>query len=69
LLKSGAFLSKLKKDYRRLGLEVGGIMIMVLAGGYLLWSAYSYFTKPTPPERGAPASKEVAIQIPPDLLP
>jgi len=65
LLKSGTFLSKLKKDYRRLGLEVGGIMIMVLAGGWLLWSAYSYFTKPTPPERGAPTSKEVAIQIPP----
>jgi hypothetical protein len=52
----------LKKDYRRLGLEVGGIMIMVLAGGYLLWSVYSYFTKPKPPEPRAPLSKAVAIQ-------
>ena len=65
LLKSGAFLSKLKKDYRRLGLEVGGIMIMVLAGGWLLWSVYSYFAKPKPAEPKAPISKEVAIQIPP----
>ena len=65
LLKSGAFLSKLKKDYRRLGLEVGGIMIMVLAGGYLLWSVYSYLAKPKPAEPKAPISKEVAIQIPP----
>jgi len=65
LYKKVAFLDKLKKDYRRLGLEVGGIMIMVLAGGYLLWSAYSYFTKPKPPEPRAALSKEVAVQTPP----
>ncbi len=67
LSKTGAFLSKFKfgKDYRRLGLEVGSIMIMVLAGGYLLWSVYSYFTKPKPTEPRAPISKEVAVQIPP----
>jgi ketosteroid isomerase-like protein len=56
------FSSKLKKDYRRLGLEVGSILIMVLAGGYLLWSVYSYLTKPKPPESGTPISKEVAAQ-------
>jgi hypothetical protein len=55
-------LDRIKKDYRRLGLEVGGIMIMVLAGGYLLWSAYSYFTRPKSPEPRATISKEVPIK-------
>jgi hypothetical protein len=57
-----SLLDRLKKDYRRLGFEVGSIMIMVLAGGYLLWSAYSYFTRPKPPEPGATISKEVPIK-------
>ncbi len=56
------FLSKLKKDYRRLCLEVGSIIIMILAGGYLLWSVYSYLTKPKQPESGAPISKVAAVQ-------
>ena len=60
--KTGAFLGRFKKDYRRLGLEAGSIMIMVLAGGYLLWSVFSYFTKPKPAEPRAPISKEVALQ-------
>jgi len=54
---------KLKKDYRRLLLEVGSIMIMVVAGGFLLWSVYSYLTKPKQPKPEAPISKEVAVQI------
>ena len=62
LHKRVTFLSKLKKDYRRLGFEVGSIIIMVVAGGYLLWSVYSYFTKPKPPEPRGTISKEVAIQ-------
>lgn len=62
LLKGVTFLSKLKKDYRRLGIEVGSIMIMVIAGGYLLWSVYSYLAKPKQPEPGAPVSNNVAIQ-------
>jgi hypothetical protein len=62
LLKSGTFLDKLKKDYRRLGLEVGSIVIMVVAGGYLLWSVYSYLAKPKQPEPGAPVSKNAAVQ-------
>jgi uncharacterized protein YbaR (Trm112 family)/ketosteroid isomerase-like protein len=62
LLKRGAFLSKLKKDYRRLGLEVGSIMIMVVAGGWLLWQVYSYFAKPKQPEPRASISKQVAVQ-------
>jgi len=61
LLNGVTFLSKLKKDYRRLGLEAGSIMVMVLA----LWSVYSYFAKPKQPETGAPISKAVAVQIPP----
>ena len=32
--------AKPKKDYRRLFLEVGGITIMAVAGGYFLWSVY-----------------------------
>ncbi len=62
LHKRVSLLDKLKKDYRRLGIEVGSIIIMVFAGGYLLWSVYSYFTKPKPPEPRATISKEVAIQ-------
>jgi ketosteroid isomerase-like protein len=57
LLKGVTFLSKLKKDYRRLGLEAGSIMVMVL----VLWSIYSYFTKKNP-EPGTPISKNVALQ-------
>jgi uncharacterized protein YbaR (Trm112 family) len=60
--KMVSLLDRLKKDYRRLGLEVGGIMIMVLAGGYLLWSAYSYFTGPKSPEPRATISKEVPLK-------
>lgn len=63
--KRVTLLSKLKKDYRRLGIEVGSIIIMILAGGYLLLSVYSYFAKPKPPEPGAPISKNVAVQTPP----
>jgi len=62
LHKRVSFLDKLKKDYRRLGLEVGSIMIMVFAGGFLLWSVYSYFAKPKQPEPGTPISKNVAVQ-------
>ena len=59
LLERVTLLNKLKKNYRRLGFEVGSILIMVLAGGYLIWSVYSYLTKPKPPESRAPISKEV----------
>jgi uncharacterized protein YbaR (Trm112 family) len=60
--KRVSLLDKFKKDYRRLGLEVGSILIMVVAGGYLLWSVYSYLAKPKQPEPGAPVAKNVAIQ-------
>jgi hypothetical protein len=60
--KRVTLLSKLKKDYRRVCIEVGSIIIMVVAGGYLLWSVYSYLTKPKQPEPGASISKNVAIQ-------
>jgi len=64
LFKGVTFLSKFTKDYRRLGLEAGSILIMVLAGGYLLWSVYSYLTKPKAPEPRIPISREAAVQIP-----
>ncbi len=32
-------------NYRRMFLELGSVSIMVLAGGYLLWSIYSHVTK------------------------
>ena len=64
--KRVSLLDKLKKDYRRLGIEVGSIMIMVLAGGWLLWSVYSYFAKPKQPEPGTPISKNVAVQTLPN---
>jgi hypothetical protein len=41
-------------------------MIMVVAGGWLLWSVYSYLAKPKQPEPGAPVSKNVAIQTLPN---
>ncbi len=65
--KIGAFFGRFNfnKNYRRLGLEAGSIMIMVLAGGYLLWSVYTYFAKPKPSESRAPLSKEVTVRIPP----
>ncbi len=69
LLTGVPFLSRLKKDYRRLGLEAGSIMIMVLAGGYLLWQVYSYLAKPKPPQPNAPISKQVALQTLPSSSP
>lgn len=60
--KMVTLLRKLKKDYSRLCIEVGSIMIMVFAGGFLLWSVYSYFAKPKQPEPGTPISKNVALQ-------
>jgi len=45
---------KRKIDYRRLFLEVGSISIMVLAGGYLLWSVYSDIAKLPEPKVSRP---------------
>ncbi len=49
---------KRKRDYRRLSFEIGSISIMILAGGYFLWSVYSHVTKL--PEPKASRSKEVS---------
>jgi rRNA maturation endonuclease Nob1 len=57
--RRGSFPKKPKKDYRRLLLEAGGIMIMVVA---VFWSVYSLLPKKQP-EPGAQASKEAARQI------
>lgn len=50
---------KRKINYRRLSLEVGSITIMVVAGGYFLWSIYSYMIIKEPGAK-TPPSKEVS---------
>jgi ketosteroid isomerase-like protein len=50
---------KRKINYRRLSLEVGSITIMVVAGGYFLWSIYSYMSIKEPRAK-TPPSKEVS---------
>ena len=52
---------KRKIDYRRLSLELGGASIMVLAGGYFIWSIYTHFIK----EPGAKTqhAKEVSSPV------
>jgi len=51
-----------KKNYRRLFLEVGSITIMAIAGGYLLWSIYSYMTTKEPSSK-TPPSAEVSTPV------
>jgi uncharacterized protein YbaR (Trm112 family) len=51
-------LRKHKIDYWRLLLEVGSISIMVLAGGYFLWSIYSHLVTRQPDSR-PPTSKGI----------
>jgi len=53
---------KRKIDYRRLFLEVGSITIMVVAGGYFLWSVYSYMTTKEPRAK-TPHPKEVSSPV------
>jgi len=50
---------KRKRDYRRLFREVGSITIMVVAGGYFLWSVYSHFIMKRP-EPKATTSQDVS---------
>jgi rRNA maturation endonuclease Nob1 len=52
---------KRKIDYHRLFIEVGSISVMVLAGGYLLWSIYSHVTKLPEPKASRP--KEVSAPV------
>jgi ketosteroid isomerase-like protein len=51
-----------KRDYRRLFLEVGGMAVMALAGGYLLWSVFSPSTAKSPEPKGL-SSKDTVSQI------
>ncbi len=41
-------------DHRRLLLEVGSVSVMVLAGGYFLWSIYSHITRLPEPKTTRP---------------
>jgi uncharacterized protein YbaR (Trm112 family) len=59
---------KPKRDYRRLSRDVGGITIMVVAGGYFLWAIYSHLiTRPPEPKTATP--KEAMSQVIPNLPP
>jgi len=57
--KSGA-IRRSKRDYRRLFFNMGGMVIMAIAGGYIFWSIYSYLparnvAPQTPPPEEVPA--------------
>ncbi len=41
-LKKGRWLRKVKKDYPRMILNWSGLAIILIAGGYLLWSMYAH---------------------------
>ena len=60
--KRVSFIKKPKRDYRRLLLEVSGMAVMALAGGYLLWSVFSPSTSKPTESKGLP-SKETASQV------
>jgi uncharacterized protein YbaR (Trm112 family)/ketosteroid isomerase-like protein len=60
--KRSSLPGKPKKDYRRLFLEVGGITIMALAGGYFLWSVYSNLIRKEPDPKTL-ISKSAVSQI------
>jgi len=50
-----------KIDYRRLVLEVSSILVMVFAGGYLVWSIYFHVAKSPEPKAFRP--KEVSAPV------
>jgi ketosteroid isomerase-like protein len=54
--KRVSFAKKPKRDYRRLFLEVGGMVIIALAGGYFLWSVLH-------PEPKSLTSKDAVGQV------
>jgi rRNA maturation endonuclease Nob1/ketosteroid isomerase-like protein len=51
-----------KTNYRRLSLEVGSITIMAIAGGYFLWSIYSYMATKEPSLK-TPYSAEISTPV------
>jgi len=62
--KRSSLPTKPKKDYRRLFLEVGGITIMALAGGYLLWSVYSNLIRKEPEPRTLISKRAISQTLP-----
>ena len=48
------------QKYLRLSFEIGSLLVMVGAGGYLVWSIYSHYMMKRP-EQSAPVSKEATI--------
>lgn len=59
--KSG-YPRKQRVNYRRLFIEVGSISIMVLAGGYFIWSIYAHFITKEPASKTP--DKEVSSPAP-----
>jgi ketosteroid isomerase-like protein len=55
---------KPKRDYRRLFLEVGGVAVMALAGGYFLWSVFFHLTAKQPELRALPPKETVSQVLP-----
>jgi uncharacterized protein YbaR (Trm112 family) len=62
--KRSSLPAKPKKDYRRLFLEVGGITIMALAGGYFLWSVYFNIVRKEPAPRTVISRSSVSQTLP-----
>lgn len=57
-------LKKPKRDYRRLFLEVGGVAVMALAGGYFLWSVFFHLTAKQPESKALPPKETVSQTLP-----
>ena len=57
-------LKKPKRDYRRLFLEVGGMTVMTMAGGYFLWSVYFHLTAKLPESKALTSEGTVSQTLP-----
>ena len=64
-IKEGRFKRKLKKDYPRTALNWGGISIILIAAGYLLWAVYSHVSPKRPDPMVTPITKEMATPLVP----
>ncbi len=54
---------KRKRDYRRLFLEVSSVAMIVIAGGYFIWSIYTYMTNKSEPLPTVSKEEAVSPQI------
>jgi rRNA maturation endonuclease Nob1 len=56
-------------DYRKFFLEVGSISIMVLAGGYFLWSIYSHLIAKSPEPKATTFKRIQSLDLPKPPIP